>query len=149
MQVILLTKNQLGNIGDAVNVKAGFARNYLFPKHLAAAATKENIAKLAEHRAELEKQANELLKSAQARAESLNQLEVVIIHANAGEEGKLFGSIGTRDIATAITEAGVLVEKKEVNLPEGALRHLGEFSVDIRLHSDVSVMVKLSVIPEA
>jgi len=148
MEVILLSKNQLGNIGDTVNVKPGFARNYLFPKRLAATATKENLAQLEQRRAELEKQAAEELKAAQDRAAQLSKLTTVTIAANAGEEGKLFGSISTKDIATAITEAGVEVEKKEIKLPEGAIRQLGEYDIDVQLHSDVNATITLSVVPE-
>ena len=148
MDVILLEKvGKLGNLGDQVNVKSGFGRNYLIPYNKAVAATKDNVAAFEARRAELEKAAAGVLAVAQARAEKLAALAITI-EANAGEEGKLFGSIGTRDIADAIEKAGVEVVKSEVKLPEGALRELGEYEVVIQLHGDVSQNVKLSIIQE-
>lgn len=148
MEVILLEKvGKLGNLGDQVNVKSGFGRNYLIPYNKAVAATKDNVAAFETRRAELEKAAAEVLAAAQARAEQLAALTLTI-EANAGEEGKLFGSIGARDIADAIQQAGVEVAKSEVKLPEGALRDLGEYEVSIQLHSDVSQNVKLAIIQE-
>jgi large subunit ribosomal protein L9 len=148
MEVILLEKvGKLGNLGDKVNVKSGFGRNYLIPYNKAVAATKDNVAAFETRRAELEKAAAEVLAVAQARAEKLAELAITI-EANAGEEGKLFGSIGTRDIADAIEKAGVEVAKSEVKLPEGALRELGEYEVSIQLHSDVSQNVKVAVVQE-
>ena len=148
MEVILLEKvGKLGNLGDKVNVKSGFGRNYLIPYNKAVAATKDNVVAFETRRAELEKAAAEVLAVAQARAEKLAELAITI-EANAGEEGKLFGSIGTRDIADAIEKAGVEVAKSEVKLPEGALRELGEYEVSIQLHSDVSQNVKVAVVQE-
>jgi len=148
MEVILLEKtNKLGELGDKVNVKAGFGRNYLIPQGKAVPATKANIESFEARRAELEKNARELLAIAEKRGAELAELEVSMA-ANAGEEGKLFGSIGTRDIADAITAAGVAVEKKEVRLPEGAIRHTGDFEIDVQLHTDVVIKVKLAVVPE-
>ena len=148
MNVILLEKvGKLGNLGDQVNVKSGFGRNYLIPSNKAVAATKENVAAFEARRADLEKVAAEVLVVAQNRAEKLAALDITI-EANAGDEGKLFGSIGTRDIADAIQQAGVEVAKSEVKLPEGALRELGAYEVAIQLHSDVSQNVKLSIIQE-
>lgn len=145
MQVILLEKvGNLGDLGDQVNVKSGFGRNFLIPYGKAVPATKANVAEFEARRAELEKAAAEKLAVAESRAESLNGL-VVTIEANAGEEGKLFGSIGTRDLADAITAAGQEVAKSEVLLPDGAFREIGEYDVDLQLHSDVTVTVKIVV----
>jgi len=148
MQVILLEKvGKLGSIGDQVNVKAGFARNFLLPFGKAVPATATNVAEFEAKRAELEAAAAEKLAAAQARAEKLNELTVTI-EANAGDEGKLFGSIGTRDIAEAATAAGIEVSKSEVRLPEGALRELGSFEVTVQVHTDVSAVITVSVIAE-
>lgn len=148
MEVILLEKvGKLGGIGDRVVVKAGFGRNYLVPQGKAVPATKENVADFEARRAELEAAAAEKKAAAEARAEKLTDLTVTI-EANAGDEGKLFGSIGTRDIADAITKAGVEVAKSEVKLPEGVLREVGEYQIDIQLHAEVTVAVALNVIPE-
>lgn len=148
MQVILLEKvGRLGNLGDQVNVKPGYGRNYLLPLGKAVAATKENIAQFETRRAALEAAAAERRAAAEARAGKLAEL-VVTIAANAGDEGKLFGSIGTRDIADAITAAGVAVEKSEVRLPNGVIRETGEFQVDVQLHSDVMQAITLRVVAE-
>ena len=126
MQVILLDKiGNLGGLGDQVNVKSGYARNFLIPQGKVVMATKENVAMFETRRAELEAKVAEQLAAAEARAETVNTLEGVTIASKAGDEGKLFGSIGTRDIADAITAAGVAVAKSEVRLPEGALRNIG------------------------
>lgn len=148
MEVILLEKvGKLGGIGDRVVVKAGFGRNFLVPQGKAVPATRANVADFEARRAELEAAAAEKKAVAEARAEKLNELTVTI-EANAGDEGKLFGSIGTRDIADAITKTGVEVAKSEVKLPEGVLRDLGEYQIDIQLHAEVTVAITLSVIPE-
>jgi len=148
MEVILLEKvGKLGTLGDKVNVKAGFGRNFLVPQGKAVPATAANVASFEARRAELEKAAAETLAVAQARGEKLEGLEVSIV-SKAGDEGKLFGSIGTRDIADAITATGVEVDKSEVRLPEGALRHTGEFEIDVQLHSDVTATIKLVVVAE-
>ena len=145
MDVILLEKvGKLGDLGDKVSVKSGYGRNYLFPFGKAVPATKDNLADFEARRAELEAAAADKLTGAEARAEKLNDLAVTI-EANAGDEGKLFGSIGTRDIADVITAAGIEVSKAEVRLPHGAIRELGEFDVDIQVHSDVTATVKLVV----
>ena len=145
MEVILLEKiANLGNLGDKVNVKAGYGRNYLLPQRKAAAATAENVAAFEVRRVELEKAAAEKRAVAEARAAQLAELQITI-SAVAGDEGKLFGSIGTHDIADAITAAGVEVEKSEVRMPNGTIRHLGEFDVDVHLHSDVEATVKVIV----
>ena len=148
MEVILLEKvGKLGSIGDKVSVKSGFGRNYLIPQGKALAATAANVAEFEARRADLEAAAAEKKADAESRAEKLAELAVTI-EANAGDEGKLFGSIGTRDIADAITAAGVEVAKSEVRLPEGALRELGEYDIDVQLHSEVTQAIKLSIVAE-
>jgi len=148
MQVILLEKvGKLGNLGDQVNVKAGFGRNFLIPYGKAVPATAASVAEFEGRRAELEAAAAEKRGGAEARAAKLAEV-VLTVEANAGDEGKLFGSIGTRDIADLITKAGVEVSKSEVRLPNGVIRELGEYEVDIQLHSEVTQSVKLSVIAE-
>ncbi|MFA0570531.1 50S ribosomal protein L9 [Vibrio kagoshimensis] len=150
MQVILLDKiGNLGGLGDQVNVKSGYARNFLIPQGKVVMATKENVAMFETRRAELEAKVAEQLAAAEARAETVNTLEGVTIASKAGDEGKLFGSIGTRDIADAITAAGVAVVKSEVRLPEGALRNIGEFEVSIQLHSEVFATAKISIVATA
>ncbi|BCD98404.1 50S ribosomal protein L9 [Marinagarivorans cellulosilyticus] len=145
MEVILLEKvGRLGTVGDKVTVKSGFGRNYLLPQGKAITATATNIAEFEARRNELEAAANDKLVSSKARAEQLAEL-VVTIKANAGDEGKLFGSIGARDIANAISAAGVKVAKAEVKLPEGTLREVGEYDVNVQLHVDVIQAVKLVV----
>ena len=149
MEVILLENiGSLGDLGDKVDVKAGFGRNYLIPHGKAVPATADNIAQFEARRAELEAAAAETLAAAQARAETINGLGLISIAANAGEEGKLFGSIGTRDIADAVTAAGAEIDKSEVRLPEGALRELGEYEIAIQVHGDVTAMVAVAVVPE-
>lgn len=148
MEVILLDKvGRLGAIGDKVAVKSGYARNYLLPQGKAVAATAKNIADFQERRAGLEAAAAAKIAEATARAEKLAELTVTIA-ANAGDEGRLFGSIGTRDIADAITAAGVSVAKSEVRLPQGVLRETGAYEIDIQLHAEVVQAVKLSIIAE-
>ncbi|PCI58642.1 MAG: 50S ribosomal protein L9 [Gammaproteobacteria bacterium] len=150
MEVILLDKiAKLGGLGDKVSVKSGYARNYLLPQGKAVFASKENVERFEARRADLESKLAEALTSAQARADKLAALTDVTIASKAGEEGKLFGSIGTRDIADAITEAGVEVTKAEVRLPLGTLRETGEFDIAIHLHNDVDTTIKLVVIAEA
>jgi large subunit ribosomal protein L9 len=146
MDIILLEQvENLGNIGDKVAVKAGYGRNFLLPKGKATLATPANIAIFEARRAELEaKQASEL-SSASGRAKKLEGL-VVTITANAGEEGKLFGSIGTVDIADACTAAGADVQRSEVRLPDGPLRETGEQQVEIHLHTELNVMITVHVV---
>ncbi|GIK34231.1 MAG: 50S ribosomal protein L9 [Gammaproteobacteria bacterium] len=148
MEVILLEKvANLGNIGDRVKVKPGFGRNFLLPKGKATLATEANIARFEARRAELEsKQAAELA-AAQARAERLAQLQLRI-PAKAGSEGKLFGSLGTIDIAEACTAAGCPLERSEVRMPAGPIRTIGEHQVDLHLHADVTVSITLNVVAE-
>jgi large subunit ribosomal protein L9 len=149
MEVILLENiSNLGALGDKVNVKAGFGRNYLVPQGKAVPATASNIAEFEARRAELEAAAAATLAAAEARAEAINALGLISIPANAGEEGKLFGSVGTRDIAEAVTAAGCEVDKSEVRLPEGPLRDLGEYEIAIQVHGDVFAAVAIAVIPE-
>lgn len=147
MQVILLDKiANLGGLGDQVVVKSGFARNFLFPQGKAVPATKANIETFDARRAELEAKIADQLVAAQARADKLEALAEVTLVSKAGDEGKLFGSIGTRDIADAATAAGVAIAKSEVRLPEGALRTTGSFEVSIQLHSEVFATLKLEVV---
>jgi large subunit ribosomal protein L9 len=145
MEVILLEKvENLGNLGDRVNVKPGYGRNFLIPSGKATPATEEHIKAFEERRAELEKAAAEALADAEARRDQLADMSITI-KAKAGDEGKLFGSVGTSDIADAIVAAGVQVERSEVRLPEGAFRQLGEYTVDIHLHSDVNTEITLII----
>lgn len=145
MNVILLEKiGKIGDVGDQVNVKAGYARNFLFPFSKAIPATKENVADFDARKEELLKAANEKLAGAEARAAKLNGVTITI-EANAGEEGKLFGSIGTRDIADALVAAGHEVEKSEVQLPQGALRNTGDFTVNLDLGSDINTEINLKI----
>lgn len=148
MEVILLQKvENLGALGDKVKVKSGYGRNFLIPSGKATAATEENIKAFEVRRAELEKAAADALAAAEARRDKLEGTTVTIA-SKAGDEGKLFGSVGTSDIARAITEAGVEVHRNEVRMPEGAFRMVGEYEVAIHLHSDVNATVKVSVVPE-
>lgn len=146
MNIILLQQHKnLGNLGDQVNVKNGFARNFLIPQGKAVRASKDNIAHFQLRRAELEKLQAENLAIAQSRAEKLSQL-TIILKANAGEDGKLFGSIGTRDIAIAINAMGEKIEKNEVFLPNGTLRQLGEYEIQLQLQGGVKAAIKLSIV---
>ncbi len=148
MEVILLEKiANLGNLGDKINVKGGYARNFLLPQGKATMATAENVAAFEARRAELEKAAAEKKAAAEARAAQLAELEVTIT-ASAGDEGKLFGSIGTADIADALTASGVQVAKSEVRLPNGTIRQVGEYDVAVHLHTDVEATVKLIVVAD-
>ncbi len=149
MEVILLENiSKLGKLGDTVNVKAGFGRNYLIPQGKAVYATDANTAEFEARRAELETAAASQLQAAETRAEAIRALGTLTIPANAGEEGKLFGSVGTRDISDAIVAAGCDVDKAEVRLPEGALRELGEYEIAIQVHGEVTATVSLEVVPE-
>ncbi len=150
MEIILLDKvANLGGLGDKVTVKSGYARNFLFPQGKAVPATKANVDKFELRRAELEAKIADQLLSAQARADKIAALGEVTIASPAGDEGKLFGSVGTRDIADAITAAGVAVTKTEVKLPAGTLRETGEFEINLQIHSDVTTTIKLVIIQEA
>ena len=148
MEIILLESiDRLGGLGDLVNVRPGFARNYLLPKGKAKLATAANIAEIAERRAELEKHEAEVLKAAKARAEQLEGLEISIT-AKSGGEGKLFGSITNANITEAVNEKGIELEKSEVRMPEGPIRLAGEYDIDLHLHTDVNATIKLTVIGE-
>jgi len=146
---VILQENiaNLGKIGDQIKVKAGYARNYLLPKGKAAVATEGNIKAVEARRVELEKKAAELLELAQQRGNDIASKDYTIA-ANAGEEGKLFGSIGPRDIAVAIEAQGLSIAKSEVLMPEGPIRQVGEYQVDIKLHADLIVQVKVNIIAE-
>ena len=149
MEVILLEKvANLGNLGDQVTVRPGYGRNYLVPSKKAVPATPENIKMFEARRAELEKAASDALSSAQDRGAKLAELAEVTIGSHAGEEGKLFGSVGVAEIAEALTAAGVEIEKREVSLPTGPIRQVGEYEVDIHLHSDVTETIKVNVVAE-
>jgi large subunit ribosomal protein L9 len=148
MDLILLQKVQnLGDLGDQVKVKAGFGRNYLVPQGMAVPATKGNIAQFEARRAELEVAAEDRLGKAKARQAGLAEV-VVEMTANASEEGKLYGSIGPRELATALSEMGHDVNKSEVIMGEGPIRTTGEFGVVVLLHADVESLVKVIVSPE-
>lgn len=149
MQVILNEKiHKLGDLGECVNVKAGYARNYLMPQGKAIQATKVNIALFETRRSELEKIAAEKLKVAEKEAASLAEV-VLEISAKAGESGKLFGSIGTRDVAEALATQGVKVDRQMIRMPEGVLRELGEYDITLHLHTDVDVTIQVKVVEEA
>ena len=148
MEVILLQKvANLGNIGDRVKVKSGFGRNYLLPQGKATVATPDNVARFEARRAELEKTAREHLSSAEERATALREFKL-LIPAKAGTEGKLFGSIGTADIAEAATKAGIRIERSEVRLPNGALRAIGDHTVILHLHADIDVPLAVTIVAE-
>ncbi|GIU36679.1 50S ribosomal protein L9 [Shewanella colwelliana] len=150
MNVILLDKiANLGNLGDQVSVKAGYARNYLLPQGKAVVANAANTEVFEARRAELEAKLAADLAAANERAEKINALESVVITSKAGDEGKLFGSIGNRDLADAVTAAGVELAKSEVRLPLGAIRTTGEYEVEVQVHTEVKAIVKLSVVAEA
>ncbi len=148
MEVILLEKvANLGNIGDRVKVRSGFGRNFLLPHGKATLATPDNVARFEARRAELERVAQEHLTSAQRRAEDLKEFRLTIT-AKAGTEGKLFGSIGTSDIAEACTRAGHPITRSEVRMPNGPLRTVGDHTVDLHLHADVDVQLPVTIIAE-
>jgi large subunit ribosomal protein L9 len=148
MDVILLQKiANLGSMGDRVKVKSGYGRNYLLPQGKATLATPDNIARFEARRAELEKAAHDQLTSAQQRAEALKEFKL-LIPAKAGTEGKLFGSIGTADIAEAATKAGIQIERSEVRLPNGALRTVGDHAVALHLHADIDVPLAVTIVAE-
>ncbi|MCH9798092.1 MAG: 50S ribosomal protein L9 [Gammaproteobacteria bacterium] len=149
MDVILLEKvGNLGNIGDKVSVKAGFGRNYLIPNEKAVFATSKNLVDFEERRSELEAAALAGLEEANSRASSIEAIASITIDVKASDEGKLFGSVGTKDIADAIINAGVQVEKSEIKLPDGSIREVGEFDISIQVHADVTQVVKLLIVAE-
>ena len=148
MEIILLEKIlNLGNLGDMVRVKPGYGRNYLIPKGKAVPGTKENIEKFEEKRAALEKVAVAALDKSSTRAESISKLSITL-KRKVGEEGKLYGSVGTADISKAVTDTGVELAKSEVRLPDGPLRQTGEFNVEISLHADVITSIQVIIAPD-
>ncbi len=148
MEIILLEKiAKLGNLGDKVTVKPGYGRNFLIPKGKAVRASAEKLAEFEQRRAELEAKAAAELAAAQARAEALAKLAVTITQ-KAGEEGRLYGSVGAKDIADAITAAGVKVEKNEVRLPNGPIRQVGDYEIKLHVHADLDAVVALKVVGE-
>jgi large subunit ribosomal protein L9 len=148
MEVILLEKTaNLGNLGDRVTIKNGYGRNYLIPQGKAVAATPKKIREFEERRAELEKLSVEKLAAATSRGEELSKLNIVIAHKT-GDEGRLFGSIGTQNVADAITAAGISVAKHEVRMPKGVIRQVGAYDIDINLHTDVVVTVAVKIVAE-
>lgn len=148
MDVILLEKiHRLGNLGDQVRVKAGYGRNFLIPSGKAVPATPVNVEKFEERRVELEKVQAEAVEKAKTRADKLNEVSVTLIR-KAGGEGKLFGSVGTIDIAEAVSERGVELDKHEIRLPQGPFRTIGSFEVDVHLHADVGAKIKINIVPE-
>ncbi len=148
MEVILLEKvENLGGMGDKVKVRSGYGRNFLLPQGKATLATPENAAKFEAQRAELEKKQAEELAAAQARATRLEQLELTIV-TKAGTEGKLFGSVGTVDVADACTAQGVEVQRSEVRLPDGPIRTLGEHELELHLHADINIVLRVQVVGE-
>ena len=147
MDVILLKKvGGLGELGDKVAVRPGYGRNYLIPQGLAVSATRENLEAFEARRAELERGEAEALAAAVSRQQRLEDLTVTIAR-KAGEEGRLFGSVGTADIAAAVTEAGVEVVKGEVRLPGGPFRAIGEYEIALHLHSDIDATVRIDIVP--
>ena len=148
MELILIEKvNNLGDLGDKVNVKPGYGRNYLVPTGKAVRATKDNIAQFEARREELEKAARKKLSTAEERQGALADLEITLT-ANASEEGKLYGSIGPREIADAVEKEGITLEKSEVIMGEGPIRYTGEHTVLIHLHADVEAEIKVTINPE-
>lgn len=146
MEIILLEKiANLGELGSVVNVRSGFGRNYLIPQGKAKMATKDNVAEFEQRRAELEQAASETKAAAEARREQLEEV-VLTIPAQTGGEGKLFGSISNIEIADAINAAGVEVERREIRMPDGPLRQIGEHEVSIHLHIDVDATVKVIIV---
>ncbi len=149
MEVILLEKiANLGNLGDKVTIKNGYGRNYLVPQGKAVPATVIKIAEFEARRVELEQAAQDRLAAAQKLGNELSKLQIEIAH-KAGDEGRLFGSIGTHNIAEAITAAGIAIEKHQIRLPHGTIRHLGDYAIDISLHSDVIITLTIKVKAEA
>lgn len=148
MRVILLEKVQnVGELGDTVKVKPGYARNYLVPKGKAVPATPQHVAEFEERRAELERQQAEALAAAQARAQSLEGRALSVVR-KAGEEGRLFGSVGTQDIAEAAEAAGIELARNEIRLPKDFIRQVGEYEIGVNLHADVQATVTLNVVAE-
>ncbi|MBZ4193247.1 MAG: 50S ribosomal protein L9 [Candidatus Contendobacter sp.] len=148
MEIILLEKVvNLGGLGDRVKVKPGYARNFLIPKGKATQATVANLARFEARRAELERVAADGLTKAKARAEQLAEL-IVTLSVKTGNEGRLFGSVGAADIADAVSAAGIDLQKNEVRLSTGSIRQIGEYDVDLHLHSEVKTQIRVNVIAE-
>lgn len=148
MEVILLENvRNLGKFGSKVNVANGFGRNFLIPQGKAVPATKQNIAQFEAQRAKLEKAAHDRLLAAQERAAEINNLHITI-YARSADEGKLYGSIGTIEMAKAFHDKGVNVTRQEIRLPNGPLRELGEYFIELQLHAEVIAKTKVSVVPE-
>jgi large subunit ribosomal protein L9 len=149
MKIILLTKiKNLGNFSELVTVKSGYARNYLFPNEKAMLANKQNIDIVETKKMALQIKLSEKLKVAQERVEKIKSINSIVIKAKSGEEGKLFGSIGSRDIAESISLLGVIVNKNEIRLPHGVLRHLGEHIVVFHPHNEVYINIKIDIISD-
>ncbi|OQX04241.1 MAG: 50S ribosomal protein L9 [Thiothrix lacustris] len=145
MQVILLKKvENLGTLGNVVSVRPGYARNFLVPQGKAQMATKANLAAFEVRRAELEAEAEAILASAQSRRDQLAEM-VLTIKGKAGNEGKLFGSVSNIEIAEAIQAAGINIERREIRMPDGAIRHIGEFEIGVHLHAEVDTTIKVVV----
>ena len=145
MEVILLEKiRNLGNLGDKVNVKAGYGRNYLIPQNKAVFATAKNLEMFEQKRAELEKKAQQLLAQAEQRAAKLNDITVEI-QAQASDEGKLYGSVGPNEIKNALTERSIEVDRREIVMPEGTLHQVGEYIVEVHLHTDVVAKLQVTI----
>lgn len=148
MQVILTEKiRHIGNLGDKVEVKNGYARNYLIPQQKAITATRDNLVQFEAKRAELEKKAQAILAQAQQRAAKLED-SVLVISAMASDEGKLYGSIGTHEIKEALDKKKIEINKREILLPHGAFHATGDYTVDVSLHSDVVVALKIQIVAE-
>ena len=148
MQVILMEKVvNLGGLGDVVKVKDGFARNFLIPQGKAKRATATNLKEFENRRADLEKKANEQLTGAQERAEKLEGLKIDIAQ-KAGVDGRLFGSVTNADISEALGKLGLQVKKAEIRMPQGPLKHIGEYPITLQLHTDVLAHIVVHVIPE-
>ena len=148
MNVILLDKvENLGAVGDLVTVKSGYGRNYLIPSGKAALATPANIKEIELRRDELEKQAAQELSNAKSRAELIKGMEL-IIPANVTAEGKLYGSVGPVDITNGFEKVGVEISKSEIRMPDGPIQEIGEFNIDVHLHADIDVEIKIIVVPD-
>jgi len=148
MNVILLDKvENLGAVGDLVTVKSGYGRNYLIPSGKAALATPVNIKEIELRRDELEKQAAQELSNAKSRAELIKGMEL-IIPANVTTEGKLYGSVGPVDITNGFEKVGVEISKSEIRMPDGPIQEMGEFNIDVHLHADIDVEIKIIVVPD-
>lgn len=149
MKLILLENiYNLGDLGDTVNVRAGYGRNFLLPRGKAVPATKDNVEKFEARREELERQANEKLATAEARREAIDGLEEVRFAVPVSPEGRLYGSINPHEIAAKLTELGFAVEKSEVDMPEGPIREPGEFTIGLILHADVQTEVRILVVAD-